>query len=91
MPCSYRQLIAWQKARALAVEIYAISRGFPSSEQYGLVSQLRRAAVSVASHIAEGQGRLTTGISPVFGPRPGIGSRAANPTGNRARLALPRS
>ena len=61
MPYSYRQLIAWQKARALAVKIYFVTAKFPSSEQYGLTNQLRRAAVSVASNIAEGQGRLTPG------------------------------
>jgi four helix bundle protein len=61
MPYSYKQLIAWQKAKALAVDIYSVSGKFPSSEQYGLTNQLRRAAVSVASNIAEGQGRLTPG------------------------------
>jgi len=61
MSYSYRQLIAWQKAKELAVEIYSVSGRFPSSEQYGLTNQLRRAAVSVASNIAEGQGRLNTG------------------------------
>src|SRR5579872_5360331 len=61
MPYSYKHLIAWQKAKALAVELYAISRGFPFSERYGLTNQLRRAAVSVASNIAEGKGRLTPG------------------------------
>lgn len=61
MPYSYKQLIAWQKARVLAVEIYRVSGKFPSSEQYGLTNQLRRAAVSIASNIAEGQGRLTPG------------------------------
>jgi len=61
MPYSYRQLIAWQKARALAAKIYFVTGKFPTSEQYGLTNQLRRAAVSVASNIAEGQGRLTPG------------------------------
>lgn len=61
MAYSYRQLIAWQKAKALAVQIYSLSGKFPSSEQYGLTNQVRRAAVSVASNIAEGQGRLTRG------------------------------
>src|SRR5690348_6096597 len=61
MAYSYRQLIAWQKAKALAVQIYSLSEKFPSSEQYGLTNQVRRAAVSVASNIAEGQGRLTSG------------------------------
>ncbi|HSB75987.1 MAG TPA: four helix bundle protein [Terriglobales bacterium] len=61
MAYSYKQLIAWQKAKALAVEIYHVSGKFPASEQYGLTNQLRRAAVSVASNIAEGQGRITPG------------------------------
>jgi four helix bundle protein len=58
---SYRELIVWQKARALAVQIYRQTEKFPKSEIYGITSQLRRAAVSVTSNIAEGQGRLTTG------------------------------
>jgi four helix bundle protein len=57
----YQDLIAWQKARAFATEIYRATELFPRSEVYGLTSQLRRAAVSVASNIAEGQGRLTRG------------------------------
>src|SRR5579884_2121128 len=58
---SYRQLIAWQKAKILAVETYGATESFPKSETYGLCSQMRRAAVSVVSNIAEGQGRLTAG------------------------------
>jgi four helix bundle protein len=54
-------LIVWQKAKAYATEIYRATEPFPKSEQYGLTAQLRRAAVSVASNIAEGQGRLTKG------------------------------
>ena len=54
---SYRELIAWQKARALVSEIYKGTESFPSKEQYGLTSQIRRAAVSVPSNIAEGQAR----------------------------------
>ena len=61
MSHSYKDLIVWQKARMLAGEIYRTSEGFPKSEVYGLTSQLRRAAISVASNIAEGQGRLTKG------------------------------
>ena len=58
---SYKDLIAWQKAKRLAVEVYRISKGFPRDEIYGLTSQARRAAVSIASNIAEGQGRTTKG------------------------------
>ena len=61
MAHSYRQLLVWQKARFLAVAVYRATEEFPKSETYGLASQLRRASVSVASNIAEGQGRLTTG------------------------------
>ena len=57
----YQDLIAWQKARRLATEIYRVTESFPKTEIYGLTSQLRRAAVSVPSNIAEGQGRLTKG------------------------------
>ena len=56
---SYRDLVAWQKAIDFAVEIYGVTRSFPRSEIYGISSQLRRAAVSVASNIAEGHGRPT--------------------------------
>ena len=54
---SYRDLIAWQKAMDLVTAIYQVSASFPKDEMYGLTSQLRRAAVSVPSNIAEGQGR----------------------------------
>lgn len=58
---SYRDLIAWQKSIDLVTEIYRCTQTFPKSETYGLMSQLRRAAVSVPSNIAEGHARLTTG------------------------------
>lgn len=58
---SYRQLIAWQKAMDFVAEVYRVTRGFPKEEMYGMTSQLRRAAVSIPSNIAEGQGRQTTG------------------------------
>ena len=61
MARSYRDLLVWQKAKAFAVQIYGETQRFPKCECYGLTSQLRRAAVSVFSNIAEGQGRLTTG------------------------------
>ena len=57
----YQDLIARQKAQRLATEIYRATGNFPKTETYGLTSQLRRAAVSVPSNIAEGQGRLTKG------------------------------
>jgi len=58
---SYRDLIAWQKAMDLIVDIYNCTQNFPKSETYGLVSQLRRAAVSEPSNIAEGHARRSTG------------------------------
>jgi four helix bundle protein len=58
---NYTDLIAWQKSMDLAQELYRATAGFPKEEMYGLTSQLRRAAVSVPSNIAEGQGRRTTG------------------------------
>ena len=61
MARSYRELLVWQKAKALSVAIYRATEQFPRTETYGLTSQIRRAAVSVASNIAEGQGRLTLG------------------------------
>lgn len=58
MPQSVEDLAVWQKAMDLTVCIYQFTRQFPKDELYGLVSQLRRAAVSIASNIAEGRGRL---------------------------------
>lgn len=57
---SYRELIAWQKGVDLAVAVYDATKRFPREEIYGLTSQVRRAAVSVPSNLAEGQGRGTT-------------------------------
>ncbi|MGE5325606.1 MAG: four helix bundle protein [Deltaproteobacteria bacterium] len=51
----HQDLVVWQKAMDLVVEIYRITRAFPKSETYGLSSQLQRAAVSIPSNIAEGQ------------------------------------
>jgi four helix bundle protein len=58
-PKSYVDLIVWQKAMILARKIYKVSEGLPRNEAYGLLTQLRRAAVSLPSNIAEGHGRLT--------------------------------
>jgi four helix bundle protein len=56
---SHRDLIAWQKAMALVTQIYRATDVFPSREMYGLTRQIRDAAVSVPSNIAEGKGRQT--------------------------------
>jgi four helix bundle protein len=56
----YSDLIAWQKAMDLVVLVYRATERFPSIERFGLSNQLRRAAVSVPSNIAEGQGRHAT-------------------------------
>jgi four helix bundle protein len=53
----YRKLKAWRKAHELAISVYRATTCFPSTERYGLVSQMRRAAISVASNIVEGVGR----------------------------------
>lgn len=57
----YQDLVVWQRAMDVAADAYAITRSFPQDEKFGLSSQIRRAAVSVPSNIAEGQGRLTKG------------------------------
>src|SRR2546428_212355 len=59
-PGSYRDLIVWQKSMVLAKLIYRVTQGFPSEEKFGLTSQMRRAAVSIPSNIAEGQARRGT-------------------------------
>jgi four helix bundle protein len=68
MPCSvrpivqsYRELVVWKKSMELVLNVYRCTQAFPKSETYGLTSQLRRAAVSIPSNIAEGQARLSTG------------------------------
>ena len=58
---SYRDLIVWQKAMALAAICYTKTRPFPQSEIYEMTSQIRRAAASVPANIAEGNGRENTG------------------------------
>jgi four helix bundle protein len=58
---NYRDLIIWQKGIALVKEIYLLTQRFPQTEIYGLANQIRRAAVSIPSNIAEGQSRQHTG------------------------------
>jgi four helix bundle protein len=56
----YKDLIIWQKGMDLARRVYQLTTNFPPDERFGLVGQMRRAAVSVPSNIAEGQARHTT-------------------------------
>ncbi len=65
---TYHNLVAWQKSKSVAKVVYQKTEFFPRAERFGLTSQVRRAAVSIASNIAEGQGRLTRGE---FRPFPG--------------------
>ncbi len=55
----FRDLLVWQKAHALTLALYKVTRSFPRDEQYGLTAQVRRAAASVAANLAEGCGRRT--------------------------------
>jgi four helix bundle protein len=57
---SYKDLVVWQKGIALAKLTYTVTAKFPAEEKFALVSQMRRAAVSISSNIAEGQARHTT-------------------------------
>src|SRR6476619_4506190 len=56
----YQELIVWQRAMDLVTRVYEATETFPQKELFGLTNQIRRAAVSVPSNIAEGQGRNTT-------------------------------
>ena len=58
---SFMDLVVWQRAVELSTEIYRLTSTYPKSEQYGLVNQMRRASVSIASNIAEGYGKRTKG------------------------------
>ena len=53
----FRNLIVWQKSHQLTLDIYKLTAGFPEEEKFGIISQLRRAAVSIPNNIAEGSGR----------------------------------
>ena len=66
MSASYRDLRVWQRAMDLVVSVYNETQEFPRQELYGLTSQMRRAAVSIPSNIAEGKGRSTVGIALCF-------------------------
>ncbi|MGB6133881.1 MAG: four helix bundle protein [Acidobacteriaceae bacterium] len=62
----FRDLLVWQKSMKLARDVYQATNGFPQTERFGLTMQLRRAAVSVPSNIAEGHGRLSDKSLRVF-------------------------
>jgi four helix bundle protein len=57
---SYKDLDVWKKSVAICTDIYKLTSGFPDSKRYGLISQIRRAATSIAANIAEGWGRGST-------------------------------
>jgi four helix bundle protein len=56
---NYKDLKVWEKAHLLALEIYKASKGFPKEEQFNITSQIRRAAISIPTNIAEGCGKFT--------------------------------
>lgn len=56
---NFEKLTVWQKSKTLAVEVYRSTRGFPKEEMFGMTSQMRRAAISISSNLAEGTGRRT--------------------------------
>lgn len=58
MTKSFKELIVWRKSMDLVLEIYKITENFPVSERYGLISQVRRAAIAIPSNIAEGYVRF---------------------------------
>lgn len=60
MGFNFERLTAWQKSRELVKAVYKATAFFPNSEKYALVDQLRRAAVSISSNLAEGSGRIST-------------------------------
>lgn len=55
----FEKLVVWQLSKKLVVRIYGLTKEFPAQEKFGMVSQMRRAAVSICSNIAEGSGRFT--------------------------------
>jgi len=57
---NFKELNVWKKSMELVIEIYQLTDNFPSKEQFGLISQMRRAAISIPSNIAEGAGRMSS-------------------------------
>ncbi|MEZ3559933.1 MAG: four helix bundle protein [Duncaniella sp.] len=60
MDFSFERLTVWQKSLLLVKKIYAITNNFTDREKFGLTDQMRRAAVSISSNLAEGSGRIST-------------------------------
>jgi four helix bundle protein len=58
---AFRDLMVWQRSMQLAIEIYKVTKEFPHDERFGIISQIRRSAISIPSNIAEGRGRLSAG------------------------------
>lgn len=89
---THKDLEVWQKALTLAERIYQSTKLFPDEERYGLSSQMRRAAVSIASNITEGAEIATRvlAVSP-YRPRFAIRARYANDTGNTLGFCCPRN
>ncbi len=63
---NFRELVVWQKSIALVVKIYEVTRKFPDSEKFNLISQMQRCATSIPSNIAEGSGRNTNALFKQF-------------------------
>jgi 23S rRNA-intervening sequence protein len=85
----YEDLRVWQKAMDLVELIYQVTRTFPKEELYSLTKQVRRAAVSVPSNIAEGQGRASTrGISAISRYCEGIVVRSRNANADRGQVGV---
>ena len=80
----YREMKVWEKAHRFALDIYKVTQKFPKDERYGIISQLRRAAASVPTNIAEGCGRGTTGELAQFKDRRRFGQR-----GRLSPLSMP--
>ncbi len=60
MPTHYEELRVWQKGMEIAEAVYKLTKTFPEDERFGLVSQMRRASISIPSNIAEGHGRVSS-------------------------------
>ncbi|MEO5955993.1 MAG: four helix bundle protein [Nitrospiraceae bacterium] len=76
---NFRDLEVWKLSKGIVLDVYQLTKGFPQEELYGLVSQMRRAAVSIAANIAEGFNRKHCRVSPVSVYRAWFLRRARDP------------